>query len=231
MSGTGLAVECTGEFCAVVLMVVSATLSFVSVIGEAEDGFDGDRTGELVLGDSRTTFVGVALTLKEPSGESAILAGDSEAGGLFTGDPIGAEPIAGDKVIMGSFLGESSPGKRNMRLLRRRIDLRLICFSSICTVTSTGSGDVGASNLTKGWSSATMRVALSFVASIGHRELCRFLGTHFKGFSGNVAGLVLMMLSALAGGASCLVAKIAAGGSSLEQARVSEEEEHTSCFR
>jgi hypothetical protein len=72
---------------------------------------------------------------------------------------------------MGSFRGDSSPGKSETRLLRRRVDRPLICVSSILDVTSTGAGEAGTSNSIKGCRSATMRMALSFFGSMGQREL------------------------------------------------------------
>jgi hypothetical protein len=79
--------------------------------------------------------------------------------------------LAYDKVIMGSFRGDSSPGISENRLLRRRVDRLFICSSSILDVASTGAGEAGTSNSTKGCRSATMRMVLSFFGSMGQREL------------------------------------------------------------
>lgn len=175
------------------------------MIGEA---FDGDCSGGLVFGDSRTTFVGVALTLNDRNGESATLVGERVTGGLLTGDSTGVDVLAGDRAIMESFRGESSDGKRDMRLLRRRVDRLFICDSSICSVVSVGWDPAGTSNSISGCISATMRalVASSLFGSIGQRELCRFLGTHLKLSSGNIEdrGLMLSLASAAAAASSSL---------------------------
>jgi hypothetical protein len=144
----------------------------------------------LILGDSRITFIGVALTLNERCGESATFVGESETGGLLIGEGAGVGAPAGDKVIIGSFRGEFSPGMREMRLLSRRVERLPICASSILSLASLGAGDAGTSNSINGCRSATIRVD-SFFGSIGQRELCRFLGTHFKRSSENVEGLAL----------------------------------------
>jgi hypothetical protein len=170
------------------------------MIGEL-DGFRGELAGGLLFGDSRTTFVGVAFILNERCGESTTLVGDSVMGGILTGESIGAEIFVGDKVIMGSFRGEPSPGIKEKRLLRRRVDRLLICFSSNLNLTSAPSGEAGTSNSIKGCMSATMRVVFSVFGSIGQRELCRFLGTHFKPSSGNGAGLVLLLSPVVGAGA------------------------------
>lgn len=164
-----------------------------SWVAEVEiDCFDGDFTGSLSFGDSKMTFVGLALTLNERSGESATLVGDRGTGVRLTGDRTGSAFFAGNKLALGSFCGDSSPGQREMRLLRRRVDRLLICFSSIFKATSSASAEAGTSNLIRGCRSATMDVEIvSFVGWIGQRELWRFLGTHFSFSSGNVEGLPL----------------------------------------
>jgi hypothetical protein len=188
--------------------------SWAGEIGELQV-FAGDFSGGLILGDSRTTFVGVALTLNARCGESATLVGERVTGGLLIGDSAGAEFFAGDRVIMESFRGESSPGRSEMRLLRRRVDRLCICFSSIFKLASTGSGETGTSNAFKGCKSATMREP-SFFGSIGQRVLCRFLGTHFKRSSSNVTGFVLVSFVVVAG--SCSAAATMAGSAVLDAA-------------
>lgn len=198
MRGNGLAGVLAGEMRLGVLAGLE-TASCAGIIGEL-DGFRGELAGGLPCGDSRTTLVGVALTLNERCGESATLVGESVTGGLLTGDSIGVEILEGDRIAMGSLRSESSPGMRVKRRLRRRVDRLSICFSSNRNATSTHAGEAGTSNSINGCTSATMRVFVSFFGSIGQRELCRFLGTHFKASSGNSAGLVLVSSPALAAG-------------------------------
>jgi hypothetical protein len=90
--------------------------------GEPES-LDGDLSGGPAVGDSKTTFVGVALTLNDRSGESATLVGGSDTRGLLAGDSTGADVFAVDTAILGSFLGDPSPGISETRLLRRRTAL------------------------------------------------------------------------------------------------------------
>lgn len=137
-SATGLDEACAGDL---VLRAGVRRASSGGVMGE--EGFAGDLAGGPVFGVSRTTLFGVALTLKERRGESATLVGGNRTGALLTGDSTGAVPVAGERVIMGSFRGDPSPGKREMRLLRRRVDRCSICVSSILTATSVCSGDPG----------------------------------------------------------------------------------------
>lgn len=177
-------------------------------------GFAGDFSGGLILGVSKTTFIGVALTLNERCGESATFVGESETGGLLIGEIIGVEISAGDKVIMGSFRGEPSPGMREMRLLSRRVERLPIWFSSILNLASLGAGDAGTSNSINGCRSATIRVD-SFFGSIGQRELCRFLGTHFKRSSENVEGLALLLFGGVT--ASCSAVDTIAGVTLLDR--------------
>jgi hypothetical protein len=185
--------------------------SSVGVIGELQ-GLAGDFAGGLVFGDSNTTLVGVALIRNERRGESATLVGESDTGGLFTGEKTGAAPCAGDKVIMGSLRGDSSPGNREKRLLRRRVDRFIICFSSIFDVASTGSSEAALLKPVERCESATVCTPFSFFGSMGQRELWRFLGIHFKVSGGNVEDLVLGLLRVLAvAAASSLAVKTKAG--------------------
>jgi hypothetical protein len=114
------------------------------------DDFVGDLEGELALGDSSTTLVGVALTRNVPRGDSATFFGVKAMGGRFVGDVAGASSLTGDSVTIGiaiffngdDFCGEASIGAKEMRLLRRRVDLLRICLSSARPVASTGSSSV-----------------------------------------------------------------------------------------
>jgi hypothetical protein len=141
---------------------VAGATPFSSGIAEEFESFKGDFSGGPIVGDSSTTFVGVAFTRNERSGESTTFVGDGVAGCLLTGDSTGPELFAGDKLIIGSW---------EIRLLRRRVDRLLICVSSICTVASTGSADAGTSNSIKGCKSATIQTSFSSFGSIGQREL------------------------------------------------------------
>jgi hypothetical protein len=155
------------------------------VAGRGED-FPGEAWGGLAFGDSKTTLTGVALTLNERRGDSATLTGEGIAGDLFTGDMADCKILAGVKVMSETFCGDISAGNSETRLLRRLVD-RFSSFSaSILCVVSSGSTAVGMSNSMRGWSAPTMRAVVVF-GSIGQRVLCRFLGTHRKASSGNVA--------------------------------------------
>lgn len=141
------------------------------------DDFKGDLAGGLVFGDSKTTLVGVAFTLKDRRGESATLTGEKLRGTLFRGERAGTDFFPGENLGIASFRGESSPGNIEKRLLSRRVDLLSISSLLICTLVSAGGGSEGTSNSINGCMAATMRVGRSVLGSIGQRELCRFLGT------------------------------------------------------
>jgi len=147
-------------------------------MGDPGESLQGDLAGGLVFGDSRTRFLEGISTLNNRRGDSATLVDDNVAGARFVGDRIGTEGFAGDSETVPSFWADSSPGASEIRLLRRRVDLLRICFSSTCWLCSTGAAADGTSNSISGCKSASCRVDIVVFGSMGHRVLWRFLGIH-----------------------------------------------------
>lgn len=163
------------------------------------------------MGVSRITLVGVTFILKLRCGESATLVGESETGGLLTGEYAVGAFSAGVNLTMGSLRGESCPGIMENRLLRRRVDRFIICCSSISTLVSTCSGEAGISYSISGCNSPIMAVSVvAFLGSIGQRVLCRFLGTYFNALAGYV-GVASLSSPHVVAAISFSWAKIAAG--------------------
>jgi hypothetical protein len=122
-------------------------------LGDLAD-FEGERPRAGASEGSRTTLVGVALTLNADRGELATFVGDRLAA-LLTGDDNGGASLAG-VVDRASFLGE-----RERRLLARRVDRFFRCVSSTFSATSTGSEAAGIAGAGED----------PTAGCIGHREL------------------------------------------------------------